>query len=593
MQRLQFTTRVFARRERCRCPELQLYAVAAAVGFGAIAFAEMVAGPLIAHPDQARTTNDAAVRVDVLTNDEHLEGKPFTLDRIDPGPPRAEIDGNGVIYDPAGAFDYLTKGEIATERLTYFVKDDHGAKARAPITITIEGRNAAPKARDDKKIISENERAVVDVVANDEDPEGGKLKLLKLDKQWHRRLRGSADIDAGHIVYDPGEAFNYLAEGMNEEEILTYFIEDDADGFAHAHLTITIQGVNDRPVARDDAATTDKNKSIIVDVLANDEDPEGGKLELLDLDNRWRRRLRGSAKIENGRIVYDPGGAFNYLVEGMNEEEILTYSIEDDASGEAHAKLTITIQGVNDGPVARDDEATTDEGQNVIVDVLANDVDPVGRGLRLVALDDQWLRGSAKIEDGRIVYDPGGAFNYLVEAKDILTSLKDGPGCPILSHDELPSSDASKPRLSTAPSRDGVKTLQRALSDLTFDPGAIDGLIGPDTRHAIAAWQKTQKLNPTGDITIDQYQCLFDQRRHLIESTTANEILIYFVEDEHEAKDSAQLTIAIEGRNNYPRIRTDPPNYLHPNCGLAPADQKHGVPYCARENDDREGPPST
>ena len=491
MQELQFTARGLARRERGRCPELQLYAVFAALLFGAITVVKTIAGPLIARPDQAKTTEDIPIVVDVLKNDEHPIGEPFSLVEFDGQKCQdcAEIEGNRIVYDPAGAFDYLAEGKIVTEKLAYS-------------------------------------------------------------------------------------------------------IEDDADGSAHALLTITIQGVNDPPKAQDDKATTDKNKSIIVDVLANDEDPEGDKLTLLENDDDGG--LHPRAEIKQGSIVYDPGGAFDHLTEGMTDREELTYFVADHHGAWDSAKLTITIQGKNLRPMARGDEAATGEDEIVIVDVVANDADPVGRGLRLFRLDRQWLRGSAEIEGNRIVYDPGDVFNYLVERREVLASYVVGAGCPVLKQEGLPSSDPTNPYASAAPPKDVVKTLQKALLDLTFEPGPIDGIIGPRTSHAIREWQKTQKMDATGNLTSELYRCLLEQRRYLNASTIEKEILIYFVEDNLGARASAQLTITIEGRNNKdPPVTTTtiPPDHLHPNCGLAPADQRRGVPFCARESDERNGPP--
>jgi len=46
---------------------------------------------------------------------------------------------------------------------------------------------------------------------------------------------------------------------------------------------------------------------------------------------------------------------------------------------------------------------------------------------------------------------------------------------------------------------DGVSGVQGRLRNLGFDPGPLDGKIGPRTRHAIAAFQASRGLAVTGD----------------------------------------------------------------------------------------------
>lgn len=53
-------------------------------------------------------------------------------------------------------------------------------------------------------------------------------------------------------------------------------------------------------------------------------------------------------------------------------------------------------------------------------------------------------------------------------------------------------------------SRDRRREIQRALSLLDFDPRGIDGLFGPGSRRAIAAWQKANRIEPTGFLDADQ-----------------------------------------------------------------------------------------
>jgi len=71
--------------------------------------------------------------------------------------------------------------------------------------------------------------------------------------------------------------------------------------------------------------------------------------------------------------------------------------------------------------------------------------------------------------------------------------------------------DSSKPESSSAParrkgsartaaSREQVRAVQQALKDKGYDPGDIDGAMGPKTRAAIRDFQRKEGLNVTGRI---------------------------------------------------------------------------------------------
>ena len=57
--------------------------------------------------------------------------------------------------------------------------------------------------------------------------------------------------------------------------------------------------------------------------------------------------------------------------------DTITYTIADRHGAQATATVTLTVTGVNDAPIARDDsDAATDEDTALTLNVLANDTDP-------------------------------------------------------------------------------------------------------------------------------------------------------------------------------------------------------------------------
>lgn len=60
-------------------------------------------------------------------------------------------------------------------------------------------------------------------------------------------------------------------------------------------------------------------------------------------------------------------------------------------------------------------------------------------------------------------------------------------------------SDASKAgRAARTGNREQVKSAQEALKQKGFDPGPVDGMMGPKTQAALKEFQKSEQLNETG-----------------------------------------------------------------------------------------------
>lgn len=55
----------------------------------------------------------------------------------------------------------------------------------------------------------------------------------------------------------------------------------------------------------------------------------------------------------------------------------------------------------------------------------------------------------------------------------------------------------------------GVEAAQRRLAEIGFDPGPVDGFLGPRTREAIKAFQKANELKPNGRLDAKTLRTLF------------------------------------------------------------------------------------
>ena len=164
-----------------------------------------------------------------------------------------------------------------------------------------------PIATKDELALTEDQVQAVDVLANDTDQDGDPLTVTAINTT---RTKGSAVLDPdGTITYDARGAFDALGQDQTATDTLTYTVSDGSDGTARGRVKVTVAGVNDAPVAEDDARSTSENKPIRIKVRANDHDPDSGDALTVsavdDTGTVGEVTLRG-----NGRIRYDPNGQF-------------------------------------------------------------------------------------------------------------------------------------------------------------------------------------------------------------------------------------------------------------------------------------------
>lgn len=172
--------------------------------------------------------------------------------------------------------------------------------------------------------------------------------------------------------------------------------------------------VNNPPVAEDDAAATDEDNPVTVaapGVLDNDSDPDlGDTLAVAAVDTSGAVGLI-NAWGTDGSFTYDPNGQFEYLQAGSSVTDSFSYAVSDGNGGNDTATVTITIDGVNDSPVAANDSAVTKEDTSVMIDVLSNDLDPdVGDTLAVDSVT-QGTNGTVINNGSYVTYTPATGFN--------------------------------------------------------------------------------------------------------------------------------------------------------------------------------------
>ncbi|THH38371.1 ExeM/NucH family extracellular endonuclease [Aliishimia ponticola] len=149
-----------------------------------------------------------------------------------------------------------------------------------------------------------------------------------------------------------------------------YFKADD--------YTLFLDGANNAVLAADDSASTDEGMILtlgVADLLANDQEFDGDLMTITSVD---AVSASGAAvSLAGGTVTYTPGDLFDALQAGDTATDSFTYTVDDGKGGTDTATVTVTINGVNTGPVLSADAAVTIDENTVLVpaNVTASDVD--------------------------------------------------------------------------------------------------------------------------------------------------------------------------------------------------------------------------
>ena len=417
-----------------------------------IDLAEGTNGAPIATADAANTNENEQVVVDVLANDQDLDG---SLDNSSVTIVTAPAHGTiSDINSSSGAVTYSPNENYSGEDTFYYtVNDDKGAVSNsASVTINIANTNDAPVAANDEAVTAEDSPVSIPVLANDSDPDGSldNSSVTIVTAPAHGTI-SNINSSNGEVTYSPNE--NYFGD-----DSFAYTVKDTEGAASNsASVTINITSVNDAPIAADDAAATPEATTVTIDVADNDSDVDGnlsaGTVTVVSNPNSG---TVSSINATSGAISYLPDTNFS-------GSDTLQYTIADsDGLVSNAATVIISVSAVTEPPVAANDDAVTPEDSPVSIPVLANDSDPDGSldnsSVTIVTAPAHGTISNINSSNGEVTYSPNenyfgdDSFAYTVKDADgtlsniasvaiSITSVNDAP----IAADDAASTSLDQP----------------------------------------------------------------------------------------------------------------------------------------------------
>jgi parallel beta-helix repeat protein/VCBS repeat-containing protein len=281
----------------------------------------------VAVNDTTTTNEDTALNIDVKANDTDVDNSALTVTAVTPG---ANTNGTlainpdgSVRYEPALNFN-------GTSTFTYTVSDG-ALTANATVTVQVLAVNDAPVSADQSTSTEEDTSKAVMLTATDVD--NSTLSYQVITQPQNGTLSGTVP----NLTYTPNA--NYTGR-----DSFTFRANDGTADSNVATVTINVGGVNDVPVANDDAFTLSGRGPLNVaapGVVGNDTDADGDTL-----------RAILAVQPTHGTLQLNADGSFSYTPEvGFNGNDLFSYRATDGTANSNEARVTITVS--NNAPLER------------------------------------------------------------------------------------------------------------------------------------------------------------------------------------------------------------------------------------------------
>ena len=296
-----------------------------------------------------------------------------------------------VVMNANGTYTYTPAANYnGSDVFTYKLCDADNDCSTATVTITITPADDVPVAVNDQ--VTTNEDTPVNGNAGSNDTPSSDCA-----NTWSL-VGTNGGAQHGTVVMNPNGTFTYTpAANYNGSDVFTYKLCDCEDDCSQATVTVTINPVDDLPIARNDQATTNEDTPVTGNAASNDT-PSG------DCANTWSI----VANPLHGTVVMNPNGTYTYTpAANYFGTDVFTYKLcdcEDDCS---QATVTITINSVDDMPLAVNDQATTSQNTPVTANAASNDT-PSGDGGNIWSL----VGSNGGAQHGTVTMNSNGTYTY-------------------------------------------------------------------------------------------------------------------------------------------------------------------------------------
>lgn len=345
--------------------------------------------------DSATTNEDTAVTLtaaSLLANDNDADGQTLTVTAVSNATNGTVVlNGTDITFTPAAnfsgaaTFDYTVSDGTLT---------DTGV-----VTVTVTAVNDLPVANGGAVMTDEDTPITVTLTGSD--VEGSALTFTVIASATQNGTLGALTQltpTSASITYTPNA-------NSTVDDVISFRVNDGTADSPLAMVMIDVVPVADPPVANAGTATTDEDTPVTITLTGTD--PEGNALTFSIVATPTSGTLGTvtQATPTSATVTYTPNP-------NANGTDAFTFRVNDGASFSAPVSVNVTVNAVNDGPVAVDDVATTDEDQALSLTaatLLSNDTDVDNATLTITAVSNA-TNGTVTLVGTNITFTPSANF---------------------------------------------------------------------------------------------------------------------------------------------------------------------------------------
>ncbi|MDC0593979.1 Ig-like domain-containing protein [Candidatus Marinimicrobia bacterium] len=316
--------------------------------------------PPVSQDMSASTAEDTAINITLAGSDP--EGESLTYTILEVNNATVTLSGNVANYAPDANFN-------GTDTFTYYANDGTSDSNIATVTMTVSSEDDEPNTNDVATTTDEDVAVAINLTADEYDGQNYSFSIITDVSNGTTSLSGSV------VTYTPNQDWNGT-------DTFTFEATDDRTARTNvATATITVNPVNDAPIANDVTTSTDENlfnrnntniditydadndilfnnnikgtssfgNSNSVDITLDGTDIDGDNLTYSVVATN-----NGTITISGSTATYEP-------TQDWNGEDTFTYTANDGSLDSNTATVTITVNSINDIPVVYDASVSGDE----------------------------------------------------------------------------------------------------------------------------------------------------------------------------------------------------------------------------------------
>jgi hypothetical protein len=295
----------------------------------------------IAGNDQASTSEDQPITIDLLRNDSDPDGDALHIQSI------AQGEAGKVTLTPVAGFVSFAPNRdfYGTATFSYTVADTTGATATALVMVFVNPVNDPPVAADRSATVAEDGSVTILFQARDPDKEQCDLVFIAEPNTSFGHLSPFTDAgcnpngDMATAVYTP-------LPGYNGPDSISYVVSDGTVQSNFARVAITVTPVDDVPVALAGSASTASGTPVTVTIAGFD-------WETCELGFAIASQPAHGTLSAIGAAPCGPGGPFDPNVDaasivytpaaGFSGSDSLSFTVADGTSVSAPATISISV----------------------------------------------------------------------------------------------------------------------------------------------------------------------------------------------------------------------------------------------------------